>query len=735
NPWQLTDAQAKRWAFAFNRGIRPLTGANHDTLVDAALRQLWQEMRQQIDLLKASGAAEPTPLTQSAFFQAPVWLDSQRLLAMHASAYERPRLSEIHLAEGRLERSGPGIGFSPLRRIHGPGPEGQPWVLAQASRTRSVRNQLETWIGRRNRVLVLYDGELQRRFIRGHFLEGDALWRSQGMVALAAIERGPDSQQRLVIGHVDSQGRGQLPLQDRQVLPTQGRPWQPAWRPESTQLVWVEQYRFGYRLILVEAADPAERRVLLDHEHRIMQPHWSADGQRLYFVSDASGVSNAYVMDLKADQPEIVAVTNVLGKVLAAVPEPEGKRLALLSERADGLSLSIIDAEQRHSQLPRIETPWRAPAESPELTRRIIDLSAAPSVPAITEPYAGLAHFVPLYWTPTTAPVPEGGIGAAGVAADPLMTHVLRLGAGAGVNDGPVARAEYTWSGWHLNMGFAAWHSEYRYEDRYDVEGRSYRQQETRRGGELRLGRGFSLGDRANHLYLAAGLERFHGDFEVPLIPAPENFRLRLRPKAEERYLELRLGRSLGNFRLPDGYGQGSGLSIRGRYRHSGLGGDIEGHLAQASTRFSLDVFPQLGQQLVILGNIGWLDGDVSLRRSFAIGGDAGFLPRGYHEVVDRGRFFTGGSIAWRTPLWRPFTSWGPSALVHRQVILEAFADGAMVDNQAFFGGSDYYTSTGLSLHSSWLVWRAMLNPGIGAAYRFQDERGVRAWFTLDFPW
>lgn len=735
NPWEMAREQASRWAFSFNRGVRRSTGATHAQLINRALQALDREMQAQLEALRAAGASEPTALQESdALFAMPAWLDNERLLTMHASAYRRPRLAELHVGDGNLERNGPGVGFTPLRIIQGLRDDG-PWVLVQTTRSRSLRNQLETWIGRRGRVLALYDSELNKHYISGHFLEGDGRWIDDSWLHLAAIERQAGGKQALVIGRVDSSQRGTLALQDMLVVPHQGRPWFPAWRPQHHELVWVEQEADQYRLVLGNPLVDDSRQTLWTGDFRILNPQWSADGRYLYVASDRSGVANAYVFDLQAEAPVAQAVTNVLGTVMAAVPSPDGQQLALLVERSEGFNIAVVDAASRVEQLPQIASPWQAPDEDSPLQRRALAIDQALRVPVSVDNYRGLFALRPLYWTPTTMPVPEGGYGAAGIIADPLMTHVVRAGAGVGLDNGPVGRLEYSWSGWHLTLGGAAWQTEEVYEDVL-LNGQEFERSDTIRGGELRVGRGFAMGNRGDFLYLAGGFERIEGDYEEPANPGPGINRRQ--PRVDEHYLEIRGGRSLGGFRLPDGFGSGSGLSVAGSYRHSGLGGDVEGDSASGLLRFSMDVIPEYGQQLVLLTAIGWSDGDQSLRRSFTVGGDSAFLPRGYNDVMARGRYFNAGSIAWRTPLWRPFTSWGPSALVHRQIILEAFADAATVNNSGFLKDIDdsnsWYTSAGLSLHSSWLVWRAMLNPGVGAAYRFEDDE-VRAWFTIDFPW
>ena len=103
--------------------------------------------------------------------------------------------------------------------------------------------------------------------------------------------------------------------------------------------------------------------------------------------------------------------------------------------------------------------PWLAPGH---LRQRRLSLQGYETVASSIEPTEDW-EIRPLL-DANHLPGSEGGLGVAGVLADPLRIHTIRGGAGIGQANGPVARADYTWNGWILSLGGAAWHTEQAYE-------------------------------------------------------------------------------------------------------------------------------------------------------------------------------------------------------------------------------------------------------------------------------
>ena len=203
-----------------------------------------------------------------------------------------------------------------------------------------------------------------------------------------------------------------------------------------------------------------------------------------------------------------------------------------------------------------------------------------------------------------------------------------------------------------------------------------------------------------------------------------------------EQYTELTLAYSDATL-FPTSYTLDDGTSFAVKYRHSGYGGDMEQDRVIGLGTYVLSFWPRFGQQLVFGGALGWTEGDDYLQNQFSVGGTYGLnqLPRGYGTTQALGQYLVGGSVAYRTPVWRPFSGHSTTPFVDRQTILELFFDAAKVSSDKLDGTGDWFRSIGANIHMNWMVWELMVNPGIGIAYQLDGDQDVRGLFGLGFNW
>jgi hypothetical protein len=203
-----------------------------------------------------------------------------------------------------------------------------------------------------------------------------------------------------------------------------------------------------------------------------------------------------------------------------------------------------------------------------------------------------------------------------------------------------------------------------------------------------------------------------------------------------ERYVEATLAYSDSTM-FPTSYTLEDGTSFAVNYRHSGFGGELDLDRIIGRGSYVLSFWPRYGQQLVFGAGLGWSDGDNYLQNQFSVGGTFNInqLPRGYTTTMALGQYLLGGSVAYRTPIWRPFTGNSTTPFVDRQTVLELFFDGAKASTDRLNGTGQWYRSIGANVHMNWMVWELMVNPGIGVAYQLDGKEDVRGLFGLDFLW
>lgn len=789
--WKLIERQQHRWPFAFNGGPQKLLGTDHMSLIDTARRDLMTEQQRNIATLKTKPITVAKRLTPvESTVGAPAWTKNGELFAARNGPYGDPEFITVDAAGDNDSAGYRSWMMSPARSL----PDGT-LVFSDADMTTDPWN--------RSRVSVVWPDGNRTTFDHPRMLQPAV--RSIGprtMVMsldhhsshshqIAAIRLKPDGSHDLVT--FDTWVQPGLFFDSRHTsdlspVHTEGRPWSPTFCPERPELCWVETDGSGSRLVLMGVGPSSQpidfrippgqalldpllvdpnadlpptlrdrvkivpaagnkltaRTVLIQLPGRILHPTWSADGKYLYFCADHTGVANAYRLD--PETKELVAITNTLGGVLACVPSPDGKELAIVDHDDQGSFLARIpnDPATWPGTAPTIPLTWPAPvgknadpAAKVEPRFKLPEDRGDPAALTV-EPYRGLLEIRPLFWTPTLMAVPEGGLGIAGVMADPVFTHQLIGSAGIGLAEAsPVGLASWAYGGWPIDIGIVGWQAERAWDEQIVAsDGELYDYVEVRRSAEFRLGHGLTGLRRRFQLYAAVGIAEYN-----TVDSAAEEYAglatFNLTPYTDvERYTEVTLAYSDATV-FPTSYTLEDGTSFAVNYRHSGYGGDLEQERVIGLGTYVFSFWPRFGQQLVFGGALGWTEGDDYLQNQFSVGGTYNLnqLPRGYGTTEALGQYLVGGSVAYRTPVWRPFWGHSTTPFVDRQTVLELFFDAAKVSNDELDGEGDWYRSVGANLHMNWMVWELMLNPGIGVAYQLDGDEEVRGLFGFDFIW
>lgn len=83
---------------------------------------------------------------------------------------------------------------------------------------------------------------------------------------------------------------------------------------------------------------------------------WSADGRRIYFASDRSGIFNLYVYDLASKQ--IAQLSNVLGGAFMPSVTPDGNAIAFANYTSRGFDIHVMDNPPVHKAAASYVDPY-----------------------------------------------------------------------------------------------------------------------------------------------------------------------------------------------------------------------------------------------------------------------------------------------------------------------------------------------------------------------------------------
>jgi WD40 repeat protein len=227
---------------------------------------------------------------------------------------------------------------------------------------------------------------------------------------------------------------------------------QPAWAPDGRQIAFVTD-RFStradslqtgeYQLALFDVGSNRIQPLRTFAHGKNINPQWSADGRRLYFVSDQSGISNVYAIDVQSGS--VAQITNVdagvsgITALSPAISSAAGSAALAISAYEDSsYHIYLIDAPARLAGMPvvrggeaRLTAAGLPPIQRQSSIARLLEdpsTGLAPP-PADVEPYRARLSLDAVGQPYVTAGVDRfGGMVGGGVAfnwSDMLGDHNL----------------------------------------------------------------------------------------------------------------------------------------------------------------------------------------------------------------------------------------------------------------------------------------------------------------------
>ena len=186
---------------------------------------------------------------------------------------------------------------------------------------------------------------------------------------------------------------------------------QPAWSPDGAAIAFVTD-RFttkadalaagDYQLALLDVASGNITALATPAPGKSINPQWSSDSRRLFFVSDRTGISNVYSIEVQSGT--LAQVTNVDGGVSgitalspAISSAVSGKSLALSAYEDGSHHIYLIEGEQLNgkpiepaSDVSRLQAASLPPLEREPLIARVLNdpsTGLPPAAATEVEPY------------------------------------------------------------------------------------------------------------------------------------------------------------------------------------------------------------------------------------------------------------------------------------------------------------------------------------------------------------
>jgi Tol biopolymer transport system component len=182
---------------------------------------------------------------------------------------------------------------------------------------------------------------LKRGYTDGNEV-GNLAWSPDGKHIAFEFRRGEHDPSRISVNAID----GDVTSGPREVSTnggiTKGDDRNPAWSPDSRQIVFVS-VRDEKEEIFVVNADGSNERRLTDIAAANTNPAWSPDAQRIAFVSGRDGNSEIYLMN--PDGSDQTRLTRGAKDNFSPAWSPDGRQIAFVSERDGHQEIYVMNAD------------------------------------------------------------------------------------------------------------------------------------------------------------------------------------------------------------------------------------------------------------------------------------------------------------------------------------------------------------------------------------------------------